>query len=127
MGKILLFLPIFALSACISTSPYEQKSNSQPHAELTNSSIQAANGQTYSTQGYIELFAPNYFVIVGATDNRSLANDFEGAGLAASAAVRKFDCADGTELKEGSRYSEAANEWLVVIDCRSGGRSLTGS
>lgn len=127
MRRSLFLLPLFALSACMAASPYEQKSNSRPQAELTNNSIQASNGQAYSTRGYIEMFAPNYFVVVGAPDQRSLADDIDGARLAASAAVRRFDCPNGTEFKDGSRYSEQANEWLIVTDCRSGGRSLTGS
>ncbi len=127
MRKSILVLPFLALSACLSASPYQENSRSRVNSDLNNAAIQAPNGQTYSTSGYIEMFAPNYFVIVGAPDNRSLANDFEGARLAASMAVRRFDCSNGTELKEGSRYSEAANEWLVVLDCRGGGRRLTGS
>lgn len=126
MRRLFILLPALVLSACIATSPYEKKSNSRPHAELTHRAIQASNGQIYNTKGYIEMFAPNYFVIVGAPDDRSLAHDFNGASLAASAAVRRFDCAKGTELKPGSRYSKDANEWLVVIDCLQGGRSLTG-
>lgn len=127
MHKILFAIPFLALSACIAPSPYEMKSNSSALSDLTNSAIQASNGQTYSTRGYIEMFAPNYFVIVGAPDNRPLVDDFQGASSAASAAVRRFDCANGTELKDGSRYSDASNEWLIVVDCRSGGRRLTGS
>ena len=125
MRKISSILLLLVLSACIATSPYEKKSNSRPHAKLNHRAIQVGNGQIYSTKGYIEMFAPNYFVIVGAPDDRSLAHDFNGASLAASAAVRRFDCAKGTELKPGSRYSKDANEWLVVIDCLQGGRSLT--
>lgn len=127
MHKILFAIPFLALSACMAPSPYEMKSNSSALSDLTNSAIQASNGQTYSTRGYIEMFAPNYFVIVGAPDNRPLVDDFQGASSAASAAVRRFDCANGTELKDGSRYSDASNEWLIVVDCRSGGRRLTGS
>lgn len=129
MRKIVLFLQISALTACVSNmseAPYQLKSNSQKHPDLTNRSIQASNGQLYSTEGYIEMFSPNYFVVVGAPDNRSLDGDFEGASLAATAAVRKFDCANGTEIKHKNRYSEVANQWLVVIDCHSGGRSVTG-
>lgn len=127
MHKILFAIPFLALSACMAPSPYEMKSNSSVLSDLTNSAIQASNGQTYSTRGYIEMFAPNYFVIVGAPDNRPLVDDFQGASSAASAAVRRFDCANGSELKDGSRYSDASNEWLIVVDCRSGGRRLTGS
>lgn len=127
MRYLFVLASAFGLSACMATSPYEQKSNSRPDSRLANTAIQASNGQTYSTKGFIEMFAPNYFVIVGAPDGRSLASDFDGASLAASSAVQQFDCAGGTELKNGSRYSDSANEWLVVVDCSAGGRSLTGS
>lgn len=73
------------------------------------------------------MFQPNYFVIVGAPDGRSLKDDYNGAGLAASEVVKKFDCQAGTEFKQGSQYSQQGNKWLIVVDCSTGGRKLTGT
>jgi len=116
-----------ALAACVPASPYQEQPNSRPVGELRQTDFVASNGQTYSSSGYIEMFEPNYYVIIGAPDGRPLAGDFDGAALAASQAVRRFDCSNGTELRPGSQFSEAANQWLVVVDCRGSGRSLTGS
>lgn len=128
MKKVsLTLLPTLALIACVQSSPYEIKRNSQPEENLSHQAFQTSTGAKYKLKGYVEMFAPNYFVIVGADDGRSLADDFDGSKRAASEAVRRFDCKGGTELKDGSRYSEAANEWLIVVDCKAAGRKLTGT
>lgn len=108
-------------------SPYQRKSNSSPVERLSISSFTASDGKSYSANGYIEMFQPNYFVIVGAPDARSLQNDIKGASLAASEVVKRFDCQKGTEVRQGSHYSQSANKWLIVIDCATGGRKLTGT
>ena len=118
-------LPALALMACVQASPYEMKDNSQLEEHLSHRAFQTSTGEKYQLKGYVEMFAPNYFVVVGADDGRTLAADIEGAKRAASEAVQRFDCKNGTEFKKGSRYSEASNEWLIVLDCKAAGRKLT--
>jgi len=118
----------FTIAGCGNPhAPYEKTGRSQPVEDIFNPALTLDNGQTYRTRGYIELFQPNYFVLVKATDGRDLSDDFDGASSAARAAIEGFDCANGTEIKPGSSYAASQQQWLIVVDCQSGGRSLTGS
>ncbi len=126
--KLSALCGILALTGCVSTTtPYVENSASRSVPELTNQLLTIENGQSYGTNGFIEMFRPNYFVLVSAPDGRDLSGDFKGAAMAASLAVRKFDCKRGTQVNEGSKYSAEANRWLIVTDCRGSGRALTGS
>ena len=119
-------LMAFLLSACTHGVPYEPKHSSRIHKLLTHASFLASNGNTYSTRGFIELFAPNYYVLVGSPRNKTLVGDFEGARLAAQEVVETFDCEKGSIVKSGSMFSYATNEWLIVVDCDGRPRSLSG-
>ena len=122
--KLRSFFPVLvalALTGCgAPVAPYVKTggSNAVPQLEQT---VTVANGQAFKTMGFIEVFEPDYFVLVSAPDGRDLAQARRRAIEAAKTAVEKFDCAGGTNIKSGSKYSEDANQWLVVVRCASGG------
>ena len=106
----------FAVAGCNNLhAPYEKIGRSRAVQDIFNPSLTLNDGQTYSTRGYIELFQPNYFVLVKAPDGRDLGDDFDGASRAARTAIEAFDCANGTSIKPGSRFAPSQQQWLVLF------------
>ncbi len=114
-----LGLFICLLAGCEGTvAPYEKNGGSSAVPQLKQT-LTLDSGQTFKTQGFIEVFEPNYYVLVSAPDGRDLRQSRASATDAAKTAVEAFDCETGTSVKSGRKYSAEANQWLIVIGCSS--------
>ena len=119
LRKISLGLSALFLAGCMSSAPYVENGGSTPVSQLKQT-VTLDNGQTFRTHGFVEVFEPNYFVLVSAPDDRDLSKSRDSASAAARKAVENFDCSSGTTVKTGRKYSAEANQWLIIVDCRSG-------
>ncbi len=119
--KTRLALVAFALAGCsASVEPYVKTGGSSKVSQLEQT-VTVTGGQVFKTMGFVEVFEPDYHVLVSAPDGRNLAQSRRRATEAAKVAVEGFDCIRGTTVRSGSRYSEEANQWLVVVRCARGG------